>query len=79
MVLKSTYEGRLSLDMAPIVVDEIQLVGSRCGPFAPALDLLARGTVDPSPLVDERYGLGEAVGAFERAERPGTLKVLVGC
>ena len=79
IVLKSTYEGRTSLDMAPLVVDEITLVGSRCGPFAPALDLLARGTVDPSPLVEERYDLSDAVAAFEHAARPGTLKVLVDC
>jgi threonine dehydrogenase-like Zn-dependent dehydrogenase len=79
IVLKSTYEGRTSLDMAPLVVDEITLVGSRCGPFAPALDLLARGTVDPSALVEERYDLSDAVAAFEHAARPGTLKVLVDC
>lgn len=79
VVLKSTYEGRTSLDMAPLVVDEITLVGSRCGPFAPALDLLARGTVDPSPLVEERYDLEDAVAAFEHAARPGTLKILVEC
>lgn len=77
IVLKSTYHGRASVDMAPIVVDEITVVGSRCGPFAPALELLARGAVDPRPLVDERYRLPDAVAAFEHAARPGTLKVLV--
>jgi threonine dehydrogenase-like Zn-dependent dehydrogenase len=65
--------------MAPIVVDEITVVGSRCGPFGPALELLARGDVDPRPLVDERYRLPEAVAAFEHAARPGTLKILVEC
>jgi threonine dehydrogenase-like Zn-dependent dehydrogenase len=79
IVLKSTYHGKTSLDMAPLVVDEITLVGSRCGPFAPALKLLARGTVDPRPLVDGRYPLSDAVAAFERAARPGTLKILVEC
>ena len=79
VVLKSTYEGRLSIDMAPVVVDEISLVGSRCGPFAPALDALARGTVDPAPLIDGRFELGNGVAAFERAEQPGVLKVLVDC
>jgi threonine dehydrogenase-like Zn-dependent dehydrogenase len=67
------------VDLAPIVVDEITLIGSRCGPFAPALDLLAQGDVDPRPLVDERYDLSETVAAFEHAARPGTLKVLVDC
>jgi threonine dehydrogenase-like Zn-dependent dehydrogenase len=79
IVLKSTYHGRAAIDMAPFVVDEITLVGSRCGPFAPALELLARGAVLPSPLVEARYPLSEAVAAFEHAARPGALKVLVEC
>jgi threonine dehydrogenase-like Zn-dependent dehydrogenase len=79
IVLKSTYHGRAEVDMAPFVVDEITLVGSRCGPFAPALAALARGSVDPRPLVEARYPLSEAVAAFEHAARPGALKVLVEC
>lgn len=79
VVLKSTYRGTASLDMAPLVVDEITLVGSRCGPFGKALELLARGGVDPRVLVDERFGLEGGVEAFEAAARPGTLKVLVDC
>jgi threonine dehydrogenase-like Zn-dependent dehydrogenase len=79
IVLKSTYQGRASLDLAPFVVDEITLVGSRCGPFARALDVLQRGAVDPRPLVEARYPLREALAAFEHAARPGTLKVLVDC
>jgi threonine dehydrogenase-like Zn-dependent dehydrogenase len=79
IVLKSTYHGKASIDMAPFVVDEITLVGSRCGPFAPALAMLARGDVDPRPLVEARYPLADAVAAFEHAARPGVLKVLVDC
>jgi threonine dehydrogenase-like Zn-dependent dehydrogenase len=79
IVLKSTYHGKTGIDMAPFVVDEITLVGSRCGPFAPALASLARGDVDPRPLVEARYPLAEAVAAFEHAARPGALKVLVDC
>jgi threonine dehydrogenase-like Zn-dependent dehydrogenase len=79
IVLKSTYHGRVSLDVAPFVVDEITLVGSRCGPFAPALDALAGGLVDPRPLVEARYPLRDALAAFEHAARPGTLKVLIDC
>jgi threonine dehydrogenase-like Zn-dependent dehydrogenase len=79
IVLKSTYHGRASIDMAPFVVDEITVVGSRCGPFAPALLALARGDVDPRPLVDARYPLADAVAAFTHAARPGALKVLVEC
>ena len=62
-----------------MVVDEVTLVGSRCGPFAPALDALARGLVDPRGLVEARYPLRDALTAFEHAARPGALKVLVAC
>ena len=79
IVLKSTYHGRAALDLAPFVVDEVTLVGSRCGPFDPALELLARGAVDPLPLVEARYPLAQALAAFEHAARPGALKVLVDC
>ena len=77
IVLKSTYRGRASLDVSRIVVDEITLVGSRCGPFAPALALLAEGRVDVAPLVHARFPLQDAVAAFAEAARPGVLKVLV--
>jgi threonine dehydrogenase-like Zn-dependent dehydrogenase len=77
IVLKSTYHGELALNVAMVVVDEITLVGSRCGPFAPALDLLARGLVDVGPLIADRFALADAPAAYERAARPGTLKVLI--
>ena len=77
LVLKSTYAGSLTVDMSRIVVDEITLVGSRCGPFAPALDLLARQRVDVCSLIQERYPLSEGVAALERAKRPGMLKVIL--
>lgn len=77
LVMKSTYAGALTLDAASIVVDELTLVGSRCGPFAPALRLLAERRVDVAPLIDARYPLAEGLAAFERAQRPGALKVLV--
>jgi threonine dehydrogenase-like Zn-dependent dehydrogenase len=79
IVLKSTYHGKAAIDLAPFVVDEITIVGSRCGPFDPALALLARGAVDPRPLIEARYPLADAVAAFEHAARPGALKVLVDC
>jgi threonine dehydrogenase-like Zn-dependent dehydrogenase len=79
IVLKSTYHGPLDADLTMAVVDEITLVGSRCGPFAPALRLLEQGLVDVAPLIQARYPLGEALVAFEHAARPGTLKVLVDC
>jgi threonine dehydrogenase-like Zn-dependent dehydrogenase len=77
IVLKSTYRGRASLDASRIVVDEITLVGSRCGPFAPALALLAANRVAVAPLVHARFPLRDGVAAFEEAARPGVLKVLV--
>jgi threonine dehydrogenase-like Zn-dependent dehydrogenase len=79
IVLKSTYHGKATVDMAPFVVDEITLVGSRCGPFAPALAVLASRAVDPRGLVEARYPLTEALPAFEHAARPGALKILVDC
>jgi threonine dehydrogenase-like Zn-dependent dehydrogenase len=77
IVLKSTYRGSASVDMSRVVVDEITLVGSRCGPFPPALALLAGGRVNVRPLVHARFPLHEAVAAFTEAARPGVMKALV--
>jgi alcohol dehydrogenase len=77
LVLKSTYHGRVEADLSMLVVDEIQVVGSRCGPFAAAIRLLAQGLVDVLPLVEAEYPLDEAIAAVERAQRRGALKVLV--
>src|SRR5262249_53432083 len=79
IVLKGTYHGEATLAPAPIVVDEVTLVGSRCGPFRPALEALAAGRIDPRSLVEALYPLAEARAAFEHAGRPGVLKVLVRC
>ena len=77
LVLKSTYAGNLSLDASSLVVDEITLIGSRCGPFAPALHLLATGQVDVKPLIHAHYPLSEGLAAFELAQKRGVLKVLL--
>jgi alcohol dehydrogenase len=77
LVLKSTYHGDLPVDMSALVVDEITLVGSRCGPFAPALRLLESGLVDPTPLISARYALSDGEAAFAHAVEPGVLKVLL--
>ena len=77
VVLKSTYHGSASLDVSRLVVNEVTLVGSRCGPFAKALDLLAAGSVDVASLVHARYPLADGLRAFEEAARPGVLKVLL--
>ena len=77
LVMKSTYAGSLTLDASSLVVDEINLVGSRCGPFAPALKLLESGAMDVEPLIHDRFSLDSGLQAFERAIAPGILKVLL--
>ena len=77
MVLKSTYKGDMSVNFSSVVVDEINLVGSRCGPFEPALRLMEARQVDPTVLIAAEFNLGEALKAFERAAETGVLKVLV--
>jgi threonine dehydrogenase-like Zn-dependent dehydrogenase len=77
LVLKSTFHGVTELNFAPVVVDEISIVGSRCGRFAPALELLSRGAVDVDSLVHAEFPLAEGVRALERAAEPGVLKVLL--
>ena len=77
LVLKSTYHGESRLDLSALVVDEITLLGSRCGPFAPALAALRSGRIDVTGLVDARYPLTRALEGFEHAARPGVMKVLL--
>ena len=77
LVMKSTYKGEISVNFSSIVVDEINIVGSRCGPFEPALRLMEKGEVDPSVLIAAEFKLDEALQAFEHAAQPGVLKVLV--
>ncbi|MFH1569885.1 MAG: alcohol dehydrogenase catalytic domain-containing protein [Gemmatimonadota bacterium] len=77
LVMKSTYAGCLTVDAASLVVDEITLVGSRCGPFGPALRLLEQGRVEVESLICGRYSLDQGVAAFERAAVPGILKVAI--
>ena len=77
LVLKSTYHGALTVDMSALVVDEISLVGSRCGPFAPALRLLESGLVEPQALISDLFSLDRAEAALTRAAEPGVLKVLL--
>jgi alcohol dehydrogenase len=77
LVLKSTYHGDLGVDMSGLVVDEITLVGSRCGPFAPALRLLQGGLIDPTPMISGVFSFSDAQAAFGLAAEPGVLKVLL--
>lgn len=77
IILKSTYKGELPVNFSAIVVNEITLVGSRCGPFPPAIRLLESGKVDPRPLISGRYPLAEAESAIHQAGQPGALKILL--
>lgn len=77
LVLKSTFHGSTEIDAARIVVDEISIIGSRCGRFQPALDLLQRGAVDVESLISEEHSLSDAVKAMRRAGAQGVLKVLL--
>ncbi|MEJ7618291.1 MAG: zinc-binding dehydrogenase, partial [Pyrinomonadaceae bacterium] len=77
MVLKSTFHGATEINAAPIVVDEISIVGSRCGRFQPALDLLSRNRVDVESLITEVFPLDQGLCAMRRAAEPGVLKILL--
>lgn len=77
IVLKTTVADHQQMHMAPLVIEEISVVGSRCGPFQPALEMLASGAVRTDLLLSARYPLSAASEAFERAIRKDTLKVLL--
>ena len=77
LLMKSTYKGEISVNFSSIVVDEINILGSRCGPFEPALRLMESRQVDPTVLIAEEFKLKDALKAFERAAETGVLKVLV--
>ena len=77
IVLKSTFHGTPAWPASRIVVDELSIVGSRCGQFAPALKLLEEKAVDPRPLISEELSLNDGVAAFDRAREKGVLKVLL--
>jgi alcohol dehydrogenase len=77
LILKSTYHSQITADLSGLVVDEIALLGSRCGPFAPAIRLLKRHLVQVNTLVDSVFPLGDGLAALKRAEQKGALKVLV--
>jgi threonine dehydrogenase-like Zn-dependent dehydrogenase len=77
LVLKSTYAGHLTFDASSLVVDEITLIGSRCGPFPQALELLAQNQINVNYLIGDRYPLEQGLTAFNRAQQKGVLKILL--
>jgi alcohol dehydrogenase len=77
LVLKSTFHGAQEVTTAPIVVDEMTVMGSRCGPFEPALRLLERRLIEVETLLDAEYPSEQGIEAFQRATSSGTLKVQI--
>ena len=77
LILKSTFHGAAPVQTWPIVVKEITVVGSRCGPFAKAISLLQSGKVDPTPLISCRFAMSDAAKAVRHAQRRGVMKVLL--
>jgi alcohol dehydrogenase len=77
IIMKSTVHNDVAIDMAPVIVNEITLVGSRCGLFEPAIALLSAGKIDVSSLLSAEFPLVDAPAAFAEAARRGVLKVLL--
>ena len=77
VVLKTTVAGTHSLSLAPIVIDEVRVIGSRCGPFPPAIAALQSKRIDVRPLIDEVFSLDDAEKGFRAATRPGARKILL--
>ena len=77
LVLKTTIAGEHKVSLAPLVINEITVVGSRCGPFAPALDALRERSVSVTPLIEKVYPLSEGVEAVAHAGSPGARKILL--
>ena len=77
IILKSTYHGDLTFNMSKLVIDEVSLIGSRCGPFSPAIRLLDQGLINVTPLIQSRYSIEDGLSAFEYASQKGILKVIL--
>lgn len=77
VVLKTTVAGEHRLSLSPVVIDEVTILGSRCGPFEPAIRALAEGTVHVDALIQATFPLRDAQRAFAAASEPGTLKILL--
>ena len=77
LILKSTIAASKEFNLAPIVVDEITIVGSRCGQFAPALRMLEQKRIDVKPLISDIFDIDASIAAFERNKEKSSVKVLV--
>jgi len=77
LVLKSTIAGEHHVSLAPLVINEVTVIGSRCGVFAPALEALEEKRVSVTPLIEKVYPLAEGLDAVAHAGRAGTRKILL--
>jgi threonine dehydrogenase-like Zn-dependent dehydrogenase len=77
VVLKSTIAGNHQVSLAPVVIKEINIVGSRCGPFADAIEALTAKQVSVTPLIERIYSLNDGLAAIDHAARPGARKILL--
>ena len=77
VILKSTAAAGAAMNLAPVVINEISLIGSRCGRFAPAIAALSAGKLDPRPLIDGTYSLNDGVAAFEAAADKSKFKIVI--
>jgi threonine dehydrogenase-like Zn-dependent dehydrogenase len=77
VILKSTAAAGAAMNLAPVVINEITIIGSRCGRFVPAIDALAARKFDPRPLIDETYSLNDGVAAFAAAADKSKFKIVI--
>ena len=77
LVMKSTFAGKATIDLTKLVVGEINVVGSRCGPFDASVRLLAENRIDPIPMIEAQYQLKDGLAAFDHAARPRVRKILL--
>jgi threonine dehydrogenase-like Zn-dependent dehydrogenase len=77
IILKSTAAASADLNLAPVVINEITVLGSRCGTFRPAIDALASGKLDPRPLISATFPLDDGLHALDEAAKPANFKILL--
>jgi len=77
VVMKSTTADTMNVNLSQIVVNEVTIIGSRCGPFKPVLTLLETEKIDPLTMISARYPIGSGLTAFQKAVEPGVMKVII--
>jgi len=77
VVMKTTTAETVSVNMSQIVVNEVTIIGSRCGPFKPALELLVNENINPIPMISARYPIDSGILGFQHADKPGVMKIII--